>query len=293
MSIKMRDMILKSGSDDSHCDNIKTEICYLSKESKHENEKPYEMRYDPGREFPRTNMSNDFRSVTIRNFRQLQDSQSFEKYGFTAIKVDCSMTASEFDDEEKVYRIYYPEIEELLHQIFPDAVEIKILEHGIRKRHDEFGTKSQQAFETAQPATAVHIDYSPYSAHRTAWALNANPDQYRRLLTVNVWKPLRGGGNDWPLAFCDSRTIDHTSECIVADVVFPNRFTENVRLYYSPKHEWYYFKDLMDDEVIIFRQTDSALDGAGGVAHASFYNPKADRNAVPRASIEVRAYVFY
>ncbi|OTA88361.1 hypothetical protein M434DRAFT_34838 [Hypoxylon sp. CO27-5] len=273
MSIKMRDMILKSGSDDSHCDNIKTEICYLSKESKHENEKPYEMRYDPGGEFPRTNMSNDFRSMTIRNFRQLH--------------------ASEFDDEEKVHRIYYPEIEELLHQIFPDAVEIKILEHGIRKRHAEFGTKSQQAFETAQPATAVHIDYSPYSAHRTAWALDANPDQYRRLLTVNVWKPLHGGGNDWPLAFCDSRTIDHTSESIVADVVFPNRFTENVRLYYSPKHEWYYFKDLMDDEVIIFRQTDSALDGAGGVAHASFYNPKADQNAVPRASIEVRAYVFY
>ncbi|KAI0114265.1 hypothetical protein F4776DRAFT_666933 [Hypoxylon sp. NC0597] len=277
----------------SHCDDVQTDICYLAKESKHENEKPYEMRYDPRGKLPRTNMSNDFRSVTIRNFRQLQDSQSFDEYGFAAVKVDCSMTASEFDEEEKVYGIYYPDVEKLLHQIFPDAVKIKILEHGIRKRHAEFRTKSEQAFETAQPATAVHIDYSPYSAQRTAWAFDVNPDQYRRLLTVNVWKPLQGGGNDWPLALCDPRTIDHTSESIVADVVFADRFTENVRLYYSPKHEWYYFKDLKDDEVIVFRQTDSALDGAGGVAHASFYNPKADRNAVPRASIELRAYVFY
>jgi hypothetical protein len=50
----------------------------------------------------------------------------------------------------------------------------------------------------------------------------------------------------------------------MADVVFHDRFTENERVYFSPAHKWYYFKDLEDDEVIVFRQTDSALEGGGG-----------------------------
>ena len=100
------------------------------------------------------------------------------------------------------------------------------------------------------------------------------------------------------------------------DVVYHNRFTENESLYYSPNHKWYYFKDLGDDEVILFQQTDSTIEGGGGklysfptsvsnchamysdqfitgVAHVSFFNPKADKNAAPRASIELRAFVFY
>ena len=80
----------------------------------------------------------------------------------------------------------------------------------------------------------------------------------------SVWKSFQGPGNDWPLALCDFRTIDHNSETITADVVFVNRFTENQRLYYSPRHKWYYYKDLGQDEVIMFRQTDSDIEGGGG-----------------------------
>ena len=46
-------------------------------------------------------------------------------------------------------------------------------------------------------------------------------------------------------------------------------FTENERFYYSPKHEWYYFKDLKDDEVILFQQTNSDLNGRSGKRYSS------------------------
>jgi len=75
--------------------------------------------------------------------------------------------------------------------------------------------------------------------------------------------------------------------------VFHDRFTENERLYYSPKHRWYYVKDLEDDEIVMFRQSDSAIEGGGGIAHTSFFNPKADKNAAARQSIELRAFIFY
>jgi len=104
---------------------------------------------------------------------------------------------------------------------------------------------------------------------------------------------LQGPGNDWPLAFCDWRTVNRKCDTISADVVFHNRFTENERLYYSPKHKWYYFQDLGDDEVVVFRQTDSEVENGGGVPHASFNNSRADKDAPPRESIELRAYIFY
>lgn len=81
---------------------------------------------------------------------------------------------------------------------------------------------------------------------------------------VSFWKSLQGPGNDWPLAFCDWRTVNRKCDTISADVVFHNRFTENERLYYSPKHKWYYFQDLGDDEVVVFRQTDSEVENGGG-----------------------------
>lgn len=43
----------------------------------------------------------------------------------------------------------------------------------------------------------------------------------------------------------------------------------------------------------MFRQTDSDMYEGGGVPHTSFHNTKADVNAAPRESIELRAFVFY
>ena len=70
--------------------------------------------------------------------------------------------------------------------------------------------------------------------------------------------------NYWPLAVCDYRTIDYRSETITADVVFHDKFTENERVYYSPRHHWYYLKNLGEHEAIMFRQTDTQLKGDSG-----------------------------
>ena len=75
---------------------------------------------------------------------------------------------------------------------------------------------------------------------------------------------MQGPGNDWPLAICDRRTVDYKSEVVGQDIVYADRFTENARVYYSPEHKWYWFKDLQQDEVVIFQQSDSDIEGGGG-----------------------------
>ncbi|KAI1427253.1 hypothetical protein F5Y12DRAFT_783380 [Xylaria sp. FL1777] len=271
--------------------DVTTEILYLQRDTKWEHEQPYEMRYQAKEDFPFTNAAHEARTVNIRDFRAVQGAQNYEDYGFSIANTECPLTPSEFADDNKVESMFYPVARRLLEKMFPDAAEIRILEHTFRKRDVQFLGESDNGFDTIQPATAVHIDYSPRSVVRLASAFDIDPGKYTRFSTVNVWKSVQGPGNDWPLGLCDRRTIHHESEAIAADVVFPNRYIENMRLYSSPRHAWYYVKDLKDDECIVFHQLDS--DGTGGVAHASFRNPKSDHDAAPRASIELRAYLFY
>ena len=48
------------------------------------------------------------------------------------------------------------------------------------------------------------------------------------------------------------------------DIVFDNRFNENSRMYYSDKHQWYYYADLQDDEIVVFQQMDSRVSTGRG-----------------------------
>ncbi|PVH82023.1 hypothetical protein DL98DRAFT_587032 [Cadophora sp. DSE1049] len=285
------------GEDDAAEDIVRAELKYLTRDPKYEREKPYEVYYDTRGTIPDTNMVNDVQPVLIRNFRPFQNSESLMVHGFSLQKIDCALTASEFRDDDKVKHIYYPVIETLLRRTYPKAAEIRVLEHETRKRHTKFPAVIAEDVNTKQPATVVHIDHSPYSAVRTSRkAFDIIQKQYRRLLTVTVWKSFQGPGNDWPLAVCSSRSINHEQETIAADVVFHDRFSENVRLYHSPNHEWYYFKDLGSDEVLLFTQADTDLEGRtgnSGVAHASFCNPLADEHAALRESIELRAFLYF
>ncbi|KAH8585360.1 hypothetical protein B0O99DRAFT_647146 [Bisporella sp. PMI_857] len=274
-------------------DSVQTEVLYLVKDSKFDVEKPYELAYDAKGVIPQSNMLDESRPVTIHNFRPFQNTEMFGDFGFAIMNIDDPLTAVEFHNENVVRDRYYPSIEKLLWQSFPGAAAVRIIEHDLRKRHPKF-TGTEEISETVQPATRVHIDYSLYSADRTARAFFRDlPLDYRRLVTVNFWKSFQGPGNDWPLALCDYRTIRYGVESTPTDRVYHNRFTENQRLYFSPDHKWYYFKDLGIDEVLMFRQTDSDLEGGGGVAHASFHNPIAAIDAAPRESIELRAFVFF
>jgi hypothetical protein len=91
------------------------------------------------------------------------------------------------------------------------------------------------------------------------------PPVNRRAHSFSIWKSLQGPGNDWPLALCDPKTVDPSTDIVKADLVFTDRFTEIQRIYYNPNHKWYYVKDLANQEVIVFRQTDSdQKDSVGG-----------------------------
>ena len=82
--------------------------------------------------------------------------------------------------------------------------------------------------------------------------------------------------HDWPLALCDARSVSHNYDTIAADIVERQWVSENMRLYYNSKHRWYYYEGLCDDEVILFRQSDSTIEGGGGESLSRRYLGKAN-----------------
>jgi hypothetical protein len=122
---------LKSEDDSIPEDAVRTEIEYLAVDPKHRYEKPYELRFNAGGTIPETNMVDESRKVSIRNFRPFENARNLEEYGFSASKIECALLSSEFDNKERVERVYYPAVKRILWQKFPDATQIRILEHGV------------------------------------------------------------------------------------------------------------------------------------------------------------------
>lgn len=109
----------------------------------------------------------------------------------------------------------------------------------------------------------------------------------------SVWKPLRGPLNDWPLAVCDTKSVNASVDYEPTDLLFPQHVTENFQVHHSPNFKWYYLSDQTEDEMIVFKQSDTDKHSSPGVAHSSFFNPNTGVNEPPRESIEARALVFY
>ena len=112
---------------------IRVEVSYLKYDPKYRYEKLYTVNYDTGGVFPRTNALNESKSILVHNFRNVQQSpRSFEEYGFSAVKLRSGLKPTEFDDISKVEEVFYPEVTQMLSQMFPDAINIEILEHLVR-----------------------------------------------------------------------------------------------------------------------------------------------------------------
>ncbi|KAI0173736.1 hypothetical protein BJ166DRAFT_586591 [Pestalotiopsis sp. NC0098] len=250
---------------------IATELSYLKMDPILQQEKPYDINYDTNGLLPATNWTSDVRPTLIQNLRTVKSPHTFDEFGFCVKKLPSTMGRHDFFDSDKVEGCFYPEVKQKLEQMFPQAAKIEIMEHKIRQRDRQFPFASGKPSKYLSPTNVIHIDITPYAASFS----------------------LQGPGNDWPLALCDRRTVDYDKETMGQDIVSADRVTENALVSHSPKHKWYYLDEMKDDEVIIFQQFNSEMEGGGGVPHAGFFHPMASKDAAPRESIELRVILYF
>jgi len=115
-----------------------------------------------------------------------------------------------------------------------------------------------------------------------------------RVQWINVWKPLKGPLNDWPLALCDTLNLVPKVDFETMDLLYPDLVTENTQIYFDPKYRWWYLSDHEPSELLVFLQADLlGADPSPGVPHSAFQNPLTRSNEDPRESIELRLLVYY
>jgi len=112
-------------------DGVDTNVYYMVKDPKHETEKPYTLNFDPGNEFPRTNVVNECKDIYVRNARTSQQKLEYRECGFAVFTLKSKLSPDDFYHDGKVTTTYYPECKKLLTDAFPDAARIELLQHNV------------------------------------------------------------------------------------------------------------------------------------------------------------------
>ena len=233
---------------------------------------------------PQRNFTDITHAVPITDLRGSESAFNLQTNAFATFRTGPSAEKS-FTSDDSIKTNYYPEVEQSLLKHVPGASRVVIFDHTIRRANPS----SPRA-----PVTRTHIDQTPSSA--AARVHHHLPDEAEALLKsrvriINLWRPLNGPVQSFPLAFADSATVP--DEAVVpVQHRYPDRTGETAAIRYTgTEQKWYYLSGMEDEERLLLQCYDSRGEGAR-VPHSAFVDPRTPEGARARESIEVRALVF-
>ncbi|KAF5969745.1 CmcJ-like methyltransferase [Fusarium bulbicola] len=291
--------------------NVRSSIWFLEEKDLYATVKPYSLAFTLETGIPRENITRHEVEVPISDIRTTKDDLTFDKNGFTII--DLPERDREFDwtDETLVKESHYPNVIKSVEAAFQGS-RCVVLRHQvslglsfcsrlinlgskIRKRDPSFPKSTGKDYEFGQPLRAAHIDMVRSSAEQLIQECLGNEASEifaGRYIFANVWHPLSGINQDWPLAICDASTVDQQRDVEVADYVTTITSREHCMVYDRDTHRWWYLSDHKATEGLVFRQYQSDKGLASGLPHAAFWNPLSKQEH-PRESIEVMLVISF
>ena len=148
-----------------------------------------------------------------------------------------------------------------------------------------------------QPAERAHVDYTVNSGRKRAQEIIGKNYhnlviKKKRLIQLNIWRPLSKKVLSSPLAFADSSSINKR-DLIATDQRFPDRVGEIYHVAYNAKQKWFWLPEMTNDEFLIFKGWDSSNDKnvSKFTPHTSFIIKNQNAEKHPRESIEARLFL--
>ena len=217
--------------------------------------------------------------VQIDDGREARPGLGLHSSGFVQLE---SPSRADVESDEGITRTYYEEVCVAVRSEL-GAEEVFAIDHTIRS--------SARGYSGRGVVTHVHSDYTPKSiaVHANRLRREHGILGERRVVQVNVWRPLTEPVCAWPLALADGRTI-RAEDLVPCKLFYPDRVGEIYELRHHPLQRWYWFPDMMRSEILIFKGHDSAS-VVGRVPHTAFDNPETSERR-QRRSIEVRVLAF-
>ena len=235
--------------------------------------------------------------IEVLNGRELNPPPTLDSHGFQLL---IEPTKLDLLDTEVVRSQYYEQCREMLlaatgcHEVRGGGHEYR---NGFGGERGPRGVKPTPNGSGGAYALGIHADM--WAVVEDAF-LRVIPDE-RHFESINIWRSTKLDERIemMPLAVCDMRSVDPH------DIVFGDGMnTGNIKQYtkvvdqrivYSPEQRWYYFPDMLPEEVLIFRQYDTRQETLNlrTVFHQAVKDPNTRPDAPMRSTIEVRMQAIY
>ena len=252
--------------------------------------------------------------VQVQNGRNKQF--DFDTHSFSFAKWKTELSYSDFcemDKNEEIKSKYYKEMKKYATEVL-GADYADVLHHQLRNsKIAEESNKNPAHGKFANYATAgIHTDASPSSADDLYYYMYkdkpeiASDDSNKRYLYFNIWRSIDSENpiKNHHLAVCDQTSVVSPEDFMFRDLWMRGpeggpipwykvpQYTLNVR--HFENHKWYYFPDMVKDEIICFKQADSDYRNKGRMTfHCAVEDPNASVNDPPRQSIEARLFCVF
>jgi hypothetical protein len=233
----------------------------------------------------------------------------WEECGFELIAHESH--AASWADED-LADVHHPAMEELAKSM--TGCDVALVSNHI-KRGPEHAARHQDL----APISFVHSDFAAGydDLVRRSFVQPSGPGQVRalerngvsaedvarasRLVILQFWRNLGPPRMDFPLGFCDARTVTpHDVRPIPVSDYAGSGVDFEALAVLAPgerdQYRWYAFPDMRPDEVVAFRTYDTDLVDRGETwftPHSAFRDPTVEVGRPARSSIELRAICLY
>ena len=226
----------------------------------------------------------------------------------------CESKCKNFYDAAEVERVFYPEMEKLILEYFPDATDALVYNHDVFDKDYPGDRREDQDNKNpgvnANYAYLVHNDLNDNSGRVRCRELltknlrnfgreqhyteeQADAKMSRRFTSINLAKPMETVRQNpfvlcaWP-SFADQPYITNYR-------IYDDRVGETTRFTYRPNHEWYWFHQQKPTEVSMLKCYDSVTDGSVSrwSFHSACVDPTAPDDAPCRKNVVVRSFIFF
>ena len=217
-------------------------------------------------------------------------------------------------DDDDLAAVHHREMEDLAREL--TGCDVALVSNHIKR-----GPEHAQRHQDLGPIAFVHSDFAKgYDDLVRRSFIDPAPDRVgvrrslernavsaddvmaaSRLVILQFWRNLGPTKMDFPLAWCDARTVtpDDTRPIPVTDYAGSGVDFDALAVLGPAEpgqYAWYVFPELQVDEVVAFRTYDTDLVARGATwftPHSAFRDPEVEIGRPARSSIELRAICLY
>ncbi|KAL9124674.1 MAG: hypothetical protein Q9217_006019 [Psora testacea] len=183
-------------------------------------------------------VSRPYHNILVQDIRGRERDFTLDRNGFVVLSDQSSnkprdererpstcLLYEQYNNQDSIRRVYRNAVENWLKAQL-GAEEVAVFTHEVRRRASTFPEHPRGKRGLPQPVQGVHGDFTGN------WALERMRMHFgdekvseitkRRWQVLNIWRPLFGPLEDWPLAVCDFESLEPDEDLVASDNVYPH-----------------------------------------------------------------------